>query len=176
MGQTTTTVHLESDAHKGAGLFSEAQRSLKSDRAVAAHLPGGHLRNNGHSRAKSGKREDIGIYVRSSWEANIARYLNWMKSIGAIFAWEYEADTFWFLNFKRGTRSYTPDFKIWDRAGDTPYYWEVKGWMDQKSQTKLSRMAKYYPDVKVIVIGSAEYKAIRNQARRVVPGWEGRAA
>lgn len=124
-----------------------------------------------YTRGKGGTRKDIGIYVRSTWEANVARYLNFLKEKGSISKWEYEPDTFWFENIKRGTRSYTPDFKIWDKEDSEPYYWEVKGYMDAKSKTKLKRMAKYYPDIKVKIVGEKEYKAI-SELKRAIPNWE----
>lgn len=124
-----------------------------------------------YSNARGGKREDLGFYVRSGWEANYARYLNFLKEKSSIRDWEYEPDTFWFENIKRGTRSYTPDFKVW--LDDTRYeYHEVKGYMDQKSKTKLKRMAKYYPDEKIIIIGNEEYKEIKNKLSRLINGWE----
>lgn len=125
----------------------------------------------GYSRGKGGTRADLGIYVRSSWEANVARYLNFLIKQKTIFKWEYEPDTFWFENIKRGTRSYTPDFKIWDTENSDPYYWEVKGYMDAKSKTKLKRMAKYYPDVKVVVIGKDEYNDIKKN-KALIKNWE----
>lgn len=125
----------------------------------------------GYSRGKGGTRSDLGIYVRSSWEANVARYLNFLIKQKTIFKWEYEPDTFWFENIKRGTRSYTPDFKIWDTEDGDPYYWEVKGYMDAKSKTKLKRMAKYHPDVKVVVIGKDEYNDIKKN-KALIKNWE----
>lgn len=123
------------------------------------------------TRGAGGTREDLGRYFRSSWEANVARYLNVLVEKGTIHKWEYETDTFWFEHIKRGSRSYTPDFKIWDKPDSEPYYWEVKGWMDQKSRTKLDRMKRYYPNVRVEVIGKNEYKAIKTWAS-LIPGWE----
>lgn len=37
---------------------------------------------NAYSRCNRGMREDIGIYVRSAWEANYARYLNLLVKLG----------------------------------------------------------------------------------------------
>ena len=127
---------------------------------------------NPYSRTKSGKREDLdGMFFRSSWEANWARYLNLLKKSGNIYKWEYEADNFEFP-IKRGTRSYTPDFKIWDSEESEPYYHEVKGWMDSKSKTRLNRMAKYHPDTKIIVIGEKQYKAVARKCRYLIKTWE----
>lgn len=120
-------------------------------------------------RGEGGTREDLGIYVRSKWEANYARYLNWLKSLGEIEDWEFEPDTFEFP-VKRGTRFYTPDFKVWTRRGIE--YHEVKGYMDRKSRTQLKRMAKYYPEARVLVIDKDSYYAIAQGVKRLVVGWE----
>ena len=115
-------------------------------------------------RSNSGYRDDLGIYVRSSWEANYARFLNWQK-----IKWSYESKTFWFEGIKRGTRSYTPDFYLEDKK----MYIEVKGWMDQKSQTKLKRMAKYFPEVKIQVVGRDFFNDCeRKKICRLIPHWE----
>jgi hypothetical protein len=113
---------------------------------------------------KAGRRPDLGnIYFRAKWEANYARYLNMLKKLKAIHKWEYEPDTFWFEKIKRGVRSYKPDFKVWDRQGSDPYYIEIKGYLDQKSRTKLKRMAKYYPHIRVDVVSKKEYAEIRKR-------------
>lgn len=85
-------------------------------------------------------------FFLSSWEKLYAGYLEHLKQIKEIIDWEYEVDTFWFWNIKRGVRSYTPDFKILTNAEEIEYH-EVKGNWDQKSRTKKSRMKKYYKDI-----------------------------
>lgn len=120
--------------------------------------------------AMGGYREDLGFYVRSRMEANYARYLKWLHARGDIADWAYEADTFEFP-VKRGTRFYTPDFKITERNGRVVYH-EVKGYMDAKSATQLKRMAKYYPEVVVLVVDKEQMQAI-GRWRRLIPGWEG---
>lgn len=124
-----------------------------------------------YSHAKRGTREDLGFFVRSSWEANYARYLKFLKANGGIQDFQYEPDTFWFENIKRGTRSYTPDFKVW-LTPDTYEYHEVKGFMDQKSQTRLDRMARYYPKEKIVVIDEDTYNSIKREFSRAIPYWE----
>jgi hypothetical protein len=125
-----------------------------------------------YSRSRGGRRADLGNrYFRSGWEANWARYLNWLQSIGEIQSWEYESITFEFHKIRRGTRFYTPDFKIHNKDGSIEYH-EIKGWMDIKSATKIKRMAKYYPDVRLLVIGHKEYGAVSRKAKGMVPGWE----
>lgn len=110
-------------------------------------------------------------YFRSRWEANYARYLEWLRSYGEILSWEHEPKTFWFNEIKRGVRSYLPDFLVIERNGKQAYH-EVKGWMDAASATKIKRMAKYYPDVTLIVIDAPAYKSIDRKVRGLVPEWE----
>jgi hypothetical protein len=122
---------------------------------------------------KQGKRADLdNRYYRSAWEANYARYLNFLLKHKQIFKWEYEPDTFWFDKIKRGTRHYTPDFKVWETEESKPKYVEIKGYMDATSKTKLKRMAKYYPDVNIIICGRAEYYILQRQVAAMIDGWE----
>jgi hypothetical protein len=122
--------------------------------------------------SRGGIRKDLGIYVRSSWEANYARYLNFLKKSGAILRWEFEPTEFEFTSIKRGTRFYLPDFAVWEHETEDPtYYVEVKGYMDRVSKTKLKRMAKYYPEVKIKVVGKKEYNSIAKW-KNVIDGWE----
>ena len=91
---------------------------------------------------KGGKRTvgEREVFFRSRWEANYGRYLEWLKNNGEIAGWEHEVDVFWFENVKRGCVSYLPDFKITHNDGSIDYL-EVKGWMVQRSKTKLKRMS-----------------------------------
>lgn len=118
-----------------------------------------------------GKRKDLGdTYFRSGWEANYARFLNFLLKNGKISKWEYEPDVFYFEKIKRGTRGYLPDFKVWDTEGNF-HYVEVKGYMDPKSKTKLKRMKKYYPEVEIELIDAAQYKEI-SKFKALISGWE----
>lgn len=124
-----------------------------------------------YSRARGGKRADLDDrYFRSRWEANYARYLNFLVAKGSIAAWAYEPKTFVFEGVTRGALTYTPDFLVTDMDGSTAWH-EVKGWMDAKSKGKLKRMAKFFPDEEVIIIGPEEYGAISKWAG-LVEGWE----
>lgn len=124
-------------------------------------------------RGNGGTRDDIGFYVRSAWEANYCRYLKWLVSIGEIISWEYECDTFEFNGIKRGSRFYTPDFKITEKDGAIVYH-EIKGYMDARSATKLRRMGKYHPDIKVILVDADAYHAIERKVKHIVENWESR--
>jgi hypothetical protein len=128
---------------------------------------------NAYSRAKSGWIELGGkrLFARSRWEANYARYLQWLKSIGEIQEWEHEPKTFWFDKIKRGVRSYLPDFRVTMTGGAIEWH-EVKGWMDGRSKTKIRRMAKYHPKETLRVFGTDWFKSEGRKLASVVPGWE----
>lgn len=109
------------------------------------------------------------IFFRSSWEVNIAYYFDFLKNNGEIKEWEYEPDVFWFHEIKRGVRSYKPDFRITENDGTT-YFVEVKGYMDAKSITKLKRMKKYYPNIRIDVLDKKRYQDISKKAS-IIPNW-----
>jgi hypothetical protein len=104
--------------------------------------------------------DDRRIFCRSTWELTFAKYAQAMKAAGAILDWEHEPKTFWFLEIKRGVRSYLPDFKITNLDGS--HYWvEVKGYMDAKSKTKIKRFRKYYPEEQLVVADAEFFKKFR---------------
>lgn len=119
-------------------------------------------------KAKGGRRANQeNRYYRSAWEANWGLYLNFLVSQKQIKTWEYEPDTFEFKTIKKGTRFYTPDFKIIN-LDDSFYYEEVKGWMDATSKTKLKRMGKYYPEIKVVLIEKKLYTEVKNKLGKML--------
>lgn len=157
-----------------------AQRELERLKRNATNLarhgtaaPGFFSRGeNNYSRGRGGRRADLeNRYFRSTWEANYARFLNFLLGRRLIDAWQYEPKTFVFTGVTRGVLSYTPDFMVAEPDGTTNFH-EVKGWMDPKSKAKLRRMSEFYPNENVIVIGPDEYKSISKWSR-LIDGWEG---
>lgn len=129
------------------------------------------LSENAYSRTKSGKRDDLGgQFFRSSWEANYARYLNHLIDVGAILSWAFESKAFVFDGVVSGVCTYTPDFEVVTSDGSTEWH-EVKGWMDENSKIRIARMAEYYPNEKLVVVGRKEYEAI-DKAYNHLPNWE----
>jgi len=88
-------------------------------------------------RSVIGRRQDLGQFFRSGWEANVARWFNHKE-----WKWAYEPEVFSFLEHgvKRGTVSYCPDFKLGNR------WIEVKGMLDQRGRTAIRRFKKFYPE------------------------------
>lgn len=122
---------------------------------------------------KAGWREIGGQrkYFRSKWEANYARYLEFLKAQGQILNWEHEAEVFWFDGIKRGCVSYLPDFRITE-INKTLTYHEVKGWMDERSKTKLKRMKIYHPNIVLKVIDAKWFKENNKTLTSIIYGWE----
>jgi len=118
-------------------------------------------------RVIGGKRK----YYRSRWEANYARVLEWMKQKGEVLEWAHESETFWFEGIKRGCVSYLPDFRVKYCDSKVEYH-EVKGWMDDRSKTKIKRMAKYHPSVVLRVIDGKAYKTLTKQMAGLIHDWE----
>lgn len=100
------------------------------------------------------------LFFRSKMEANFALYLEFLLKRGDIISWRYEPKTFVFEKILYGTRSYRPDFEVIEANGRT-VYWECKGYMDRKSQTKLKRMRIYFPEVTVKLFDNKQYTALK---------------
>jgi hypothetical protein len=132
--------------------------------------------NTKHGSWKSAWREIGGrrIYARSRWEANYARYLEWLKVNGQIKEWEHEPETFWFVGIRRGCCSYLPDFKVTENNGSSGFH-EVKGWFDARSKTKIKRMAKYHPTVSLRIIAAPWFKENGRKLSGIIPNWENMA-
>lgn len=98
-------------------------------------------------------------YFRSKWEANYALYLDFLKAQGQIKEWKYEPRFFDFP-VKHGVTRYLPDFQVFNNNGTDEFH-EVKGFLDSKSKTKMKRMTKYYPEVKLLMIDMAFMRSLK---------------
>lgn len=107
------------------------------------------------------------VYFRSKWEANYALFLDFLVKNGDIEKWEYEVDMFVFEEIRFGTRSYRPDFKVFTNDGLFEYH-EVKGHMNSQSKTKLKRMEKYYPEVKIVLVDQPYYSGMYKKFKKIL--------
>lgn len=136
-----------------------------------------HRQSQGHQGyALSGKRSDLnGQYFRSRWEANYARYLNFIiahDKNNDIVRWEFEPDTFEFTKIRRGVRFFTPDFKIYFSDGHVEYH-EVKGYDYPKGKTARKRFARYFPNLKLVLVGEEWFSAVsKKRLDNLIPNWE----
>lgn len=111
-----------------------------------------------YSRSIKGKREDLGCFFRSTWEANYARYLNHLG-----IKWKYEAITYQLGDNK----TYTPDFLLDDGS-----LVEIKGWLTKKGAEKINLFKLIYPHVILNIVDRTPYNAIKAQYQYIIPNWE----
>lgn len=112
---------------------------------------------NVYTRGKGGFRQDIGLYVRSRWEANFARIL-----IHLQVPFQYEKRTF---HLSDG-RTYTPDFCI-----DGSVWIEIKGYMGVAAHSKIEQFRADYPDEILWIVGPDLYKTLKQHYTSII-NWE----
>ena len=142
-------------------------------------------------KSKIGKRKDCNnLFFRSGWEANLWRFLARAENVLKV---EYEPTdfTFWQFGIKKGTVSYTPDFKVYFTDG-TWCWIEVKGYLKPSDKTRIRRFKKFFPeDAKHLVAVTAGatsktaqfftsvgieikwfYPDLNKMYKNLIPNWE----
>lgn len=109
------------------------------------------------SRFRAGYRRDADGYFRSSWEANVARILDY-KNI----PYEYEKQP-----YALETVHYLPDFFL---GGGIIL--EVKGVWDADSRKKVLQFTKNITDFKLLPIDQDVYIDLKRQFSDSLPVWE----
>ena len=149
-----------------------ARRKRISDTLKKKYADGMPLPN-----AKSGFREDLGMYFRSSWEANYARSL---KLDGKEIL--YETDHISLYENGELDSVYTPDFKTGEN-----HYVEVKGHAESKDlwscnckrcerdKRKMEMTRQQYPHLTIEILGKKEYGELREEFEFTIPNWERKA-
>ena len=105
-----------------------------------------------------GFRPDLGHYVRSRWEANVARLLR-----VAGLAYEYEPSVF-ILTDDDGSFSYRPDFLVESR-----WWVEVKGRWQERDKRRVDAFRVHHD---LIVVDTAAYNRLARLYGQTVVGWE----
>lgn len=130
---------------------------------------------NGYRSNVAGERTIGGktYYLRSLWEINYCQYLEFMKRHGKIIDWEYEPYCFKFPKEAHDGPpfQYLPDFKVTMLDGSVEWH-EVKGFMNPGSKKKIKRLKQHYPEVNLIVIDKAWFRANNPKLSRLILGWE----
>ena len=118
----------------------------------------GHSCSHRVGGGKIGVREDIGHFVRSTWEANVARIfmLNGIK-------YEYEKHRFILEDC-----SYCPDFYIPEKD----VYIEVKGYLTGKAKMVLHKFIKANPNIKLLIIDKDVYNILSEKHKKNIIAWE----
>lgn len=115
-------------------------------------------------RGKQGFRQDLGIYVRSSWEANFFRFLKYFRT-----KYEYEPKTFKLFNdndelvYSYRPDGYLPEFNLWI---------EIKGYMTEINKIKIALFRKNYPELDLCIIDKGKYEYIQKNYSHLINNWE----
>jgi hypothetical protein len=140
-----------SKMRKGRKISEESRIRMRS--SAGERVRKGLLK---YHRGNGGIREDLGFYVRSSWEANFARILRYENK-----NFEYESVSFTLSD----GRTYTPDFKVGD------VFYEIKGYMTDSAKRKITMFTEEYPDYILKVIDYEQYSKLEETFRNLI-NWE----
>jgi hypothetical protein len=146
------------------GLTKETDpRVKKNAESLLRSYVEGRVTSKSYKTYKRGYREDLGHYVRSSWEANYARLL---KFLGTEY--EYEKHRF-VLNKSDGeVTTYLPDFYL----PELTRFIEIKGYWRIGNKEKIELFRKCFPEIELFVIELAEYTRILSKFSKLVENWE----
>lgn len=149
-------------------MHTPEQRRMRSDFTMSL-MESGKLGIRSRSLVREVEVGGKTFVIKSSWEYDIALYLEYLKRNGLITDWNYEPVRFVFKYNTLGVRSYKPDFGV--TRGDRTYYLEVKGWEDRKYNIKRRLMLEEYPAVKMVYILGDQYYAIEKKHSAELDGW-----
>jgi len=114
------------------------------------------LKNHEIGHGRVGKREDLGHYCRSTWEANFCRILK-QKGI----KYKYEPKTFYFKSINYTPDLFIPSINIWV---------EIKGYMDEKSKQKINRFIE--SGKQLLIIEEKLYHYLQSYWKNKIKEWE----
>ena len=110
---------------------------------------------------------------KSKVEYRWGLYLQLLKDLGAITAWDYEPKKFIFSERWRKRRTYVPDFFI--KEDGEEFYQEVKTSMRQTDVTRFRCLRADFPEVKIVLVifgpehtRKANQNRLRSNARKYV--------
>ena len=111
---------------------------------------------------KGGFRNDLGHYVRSSWEADFARILKLYN-----LNYEYEPKTFSLKRENGEIINYTPDFYVPEKNT----FYEIKGWMHDLDKEKINLFIEQYPHLNFVLIDTTKFAELALKYKNLV-SWE----
>jgi hypothetical protein len=138
-------------------LMSEETKKKLRKSLIKAYLEG-KKRIPISPKYKGGRRKDIDYSVRSSYEANFARILNYLK-INYI----YELKRFKIVLSNNKISTYLPDFIV-----NNKYVFEIKGHFIDDSEEKLEAFKNQHSEYEVILINVPAYYYLLNSFKRKV--------
>lgn len=141
-------------------LKGEKYRKIRSDSMMKAQEEG-LLSHKSRCKSELVSVGSVTFKAMSSWEYDVALYLEYLKTNRLIDDWGYETDRYVFKYNHSGVRSYKPDFTVY--RGDIATHIEVKGWEDEKYHIKRRLMEEEYPNVRILYLRQKEYSMIEKK-------------
>jgi len=126
----------------------ETKKEIGRIRVLDGNMKGKNNPQFGKSAAHGKGAYYKGIWMRSSWEIEIAKWMdkrNW--------TWQYEPKRFFLKE-----RTYAPDFYL----PDLNVYWEIKGWFHERHQETIRQFRKLYPYERLVVITKGIFEKLLN--------------
>lgn len=139
-----------------AKIIKSNKERILGEETRQKHVKAGYKlweKGKGSSRVGTGRRGfrvDIpGVSFRSSWEANFARFLNYVG-----IKWRFEP-----FRFKLSTgESYCPDFLL-----ENETYIEIKGYWSERAKRIVALFRNEYPNIKLCVLDESKYKKFKTK-------------
>ncbi len=147
------------NGHIGLKLSEIARKNIS--KGMKQYFIDGGTISSRAGRGKGGYREDLGHFVRSTWEANISRI--WQAQ-GYIINKDYFYEPKCFV-ISRTT--YTPDFYF---VLDNIYY-EIKAYDTEEAKKKRIMTRKKY-GIKIVVIRKYTYLRLKDENSSMINDWE----
>lgn len=76
-----------------------------------------------------------------------------------------------FEKIRHGVTSYKPDFFVQETAAKR-YWVEIKGFMDQRSKTKINRFRRYFPNEPLRIIDKTWFAKNSKKLSLLIKDWE----
>jgi len=137
------------------------ENQYKAKQAILSGILNGSITQQDNAFKGKGFREDLQRYFRSRWEANQARVFDYFG-----IKWEYESAK---CRFNLGDLgNIIIDFYL----VDLNYYIEVQGFLREKKEQKLQKLAELYPQIRVDIIDYKKYLLLASKFSSVIDKWE----
>ena len=159
VGRTFSKSHRKNLSKAAVVLWQDEE--YKKSRSGKNSSRYGKNANKGAGVGIQGYRKDIGIFVRSRWEANVCRIFNYL-GINYI----YEPKRF---PLETLDKTYLPDFFL----PDFKIYIEVKGYWSKEAKEKVDAFKKEYNPTLLIIDGFI-YNSLKRTYKPHIKSWEGK--
>ena len=114
------------------------------------------------------------VCLDSNYEYNYALFLDYLYDNGEIAGWIKNTTLFGFseqVEYRgRKQKSYRPDFIVFMKDGRYEIH-EVKGWINERSESVLKQFQKDYRDLTLKIITKDDILSLQNNFSEKLWGW-----